>query len=69
MKKVRARKCFYCKKVKFTTNLDNPYFCEECLKEDGRVSLLGENKGSMLLIFFFGIVIGVVLVKLLDIFF
>lgn len=68
MKKVRARKCFYCKKIKLTTNTDNPYFCEECLKSDGRVSLLGEGKGSMLLVFFFGLIIGAVVVKLFEIF-
>lgn len=69
MKKVRARKCFYCKKVKPTTNTDNPYFCRKCLRKDGRVSLLGEGKSSILFIFFFGLIIGVVLIKVLEIFF
>ena len=66
MKKVRARKCFFCKKEKLTTNTENPFFCEDCLRTDGRQLLLGS--GNKLLIFFFGVVIGVILVKLIEIF-
>lgn len=68
MKKIRKRVCTICKKEKLTTNTDNPFCCEDCLRSDGRQLLLGEGSGSMILVFFFGVVIGVILVKLIEIF-
>lgn len=40
MKPTKYRKCFICKELKRTTNLDEPYIGEECYKSLGRDLLL-----------------------------
>ena len=75
------RVCKICKKERHTTSILLPYVCEPCLRGKGRVLLLnyrnilekskeeGKKGGSELLSFFLGIVIGIILVKILDLFF
>ena len=60
------RKCIECEEVRRTTNKQNPYLCELCLRSIGRLMMLAPRdnklawKGAfwLILLFVIGFVIG-----------